>query len=84
MHYQTKGIGREGRKIKKKTYYQQREDEIKIMISEAKVKNNLTNESLAKKIGMPLSTFSKLKMTPGKMRLDSIWLIEELAGRRVT
>ena len=38
----------------KKSAYQQREDEVKILINEAKIRNNLTDEGLAKKIGMPL------------------------------
>lgn len=64
----------------KKSYYQRREDELKILISKAKVRNGLTDEGLAKKIGMPLSTFRKQKMHPGSMRMDYVWLLEELAG----
>lgn len=64
----------------KKSYYQRREDELKILIAKVKVKNDLTDEGLAKKIGMPLSTFRKAKMRPGSMRVGYVWLLEELAG----
>lgn len=65
-----------------KSYYQRREDELKLLISEAKIKNNLTDKELAKKIGMPYSTFGKQKLHPGLMRMDFVWLIEQLAGRK--
>lgn len=64
-----------------KSYYQRREEELKILIAEAKVKNNLTDAALAKKIGMPHSTFGKQKLHPGSMRMDFVWAIERLAGR---
>lgn len=64
-----------------KSYYQRREDETKILIAEAKVKNNLTDEALAKRIGMTLSTLKKQKQHPGRMRLDYVWAIEKLAGK---
>lgn len=65
-----------------KSYYQRREDEVKILIAKAKVRNNLTDAQLAKKIGMPHSTFGKQKLHPGRMRLDFLWAIEKMAGDR--
>lgn len=38
----------------KKSVYQQRGDKVKILINEARVRNNLNDEGLAKKIGMPV------------------------------
>lgn len=67
----------------KKSAYQQREDEVKLLISEAKIRNNLTDEGLARKIGMPLSTLRNRKVHPGRYRMDDIWLLEQLAGRRL-
>lgn len=65
----------------KKNYYEQREDEMKILIATAKVRNNLTNEGLAKKIGMPANTFNKKSCHPGLFRCSQLWLLEELAGQ---
>jgi len=64
-----------------KNYYRQREDELKIVIATAKVKHNLTDEGLAKKIGMPINTLKKKKCHPGELRGKHIWLLEELAGK---
>lgn len=64
-----------------KSYYQQREDEIKIIIAEAKIRHNLTDEELSKKIGMPFNTFNKKKLHPGELRGRHIWLLESLAGK---
>lgn len=65
----------------KKNYYKQREDDMKILIAAAKTRNNLTNNSLAKKIGMPADTFNKKTCHPGSFRCSQLWLLEELAGR---
>ena len=65
----------------KKSAYQRHEDEVKLLIHEAKVRNKLTDEGLAKRIGMPLSTLRNLKAHPGRYRLDDLWLFEQLAGR---
>ena len=62
----------------KKSAYQQMGDEVKILINEAKVRNNLNDEGLAKKIGMPLPTLRNRKCNPGRFRMDDIWLIEQL------
>lgn len=65
----------------KKNYYKRREDDMKILIAAAKARNNLTNEKLAKKIGMPVSTFNKKTCHPGEFRCSQLWLLEELAGK---
>lgn len=65
----------------KKSVYHQHEDEVKILINEAKVRNDLTDEGLAKKMGMPLPTLRNRKCNPGRFRMDDIWMIELLAGR---
>jgi len=64
-----------------KSYYQQRQDEARLLIEAAKIKNNLTTAQLAKKIGMPFNTLNKLVCHPGRLRLEYIWAIEKLAGR---
>lgn len=65
----------------KKSEYQRQEDEVKLLICEAKIRNNLTDEGLARKIGIPFSTLGKRKCHPGDFRMHHIWLIEQLAGR---
>ena len=53
----------------KKSAYQRHEDDVKLLIHEAKVRNNLTDEGLAKRIGMPLSTLRNRTVHPGRYRL---------------
>lgn len=65
----------------KKNYFQQRSDDVKLLIAEAKVRNNLNNAGVAKKIGMPLNTFNKKTCHPEEFRCKHVWLLEELAGR---
>ena len=78
----TKDIPNKGeKKMPKKSYYKQREDDMKILIATVKTRNNLTNKELAKKIGMPASTFNKKSCHPGLFRCSQLWLLEELAGR---
>lgn len=65
-----------------KSYYQQREDELKLLIAEIKIKNKLSDEQLAKRIPMPLSTLKKRKSHPGRLLEEQVWILERMAGRR--
>lgn len=67
--------------MSRKSYYQQREDDTKLLIAEARTRNNLTNKELAKKIGVPFNTFNKRTCHPGELKLSQLWLLEKLAGR---
>lgn len=67
----------------KKSYYQQREDQLKLLIAEVKIKNKLTDEQLAKLIPMPLSTLKKRKTNPGRLLADQVWRLEQLAKKEV-
>lgn len=66
-----------------KSYYQKREEELKLLIAEVKIRNKYTDEKLAKLIPMPLSTLKKRKTHPGRLLADQVWRLEQLAGRRV-
>lgn len=67
----------------KKSYYQQREEQLKLLIAEVKIKNKLTDEQLAKLIPMPLSTLKKRKTHPGRLLADQVWRLEQLAKKEV-
>ena len=74
---------KERNKTAKKTYYQRREDDLKLLISEIKIKNKLTDEQLSKLIPIPLSTFKKRKSHPGRFSADQVWRLERLAKKEV-
>lgn len=65
----------------KKTYYQKKEDDMKILIAEAKTRNNLDNKGLARKIGVSKSTIDHKACHPGNFSCSQLWLLEELAGK---
>lgn len=65
----------------KKNYYKRREDDMKVLIAEAKARNNLDNKGLAKKIGVSHSSISHKTCHPGNFSCSQLWLLEELAGK---
>lgn len=65
----------------KKSIYQQKEDDVKVLVYEAKVRNGLTDAGLAKRLGIAESTVRERNSQPGKYRMNDIWILEMLAGR---
>ena len=64
-----------------KSYSAQRADELEILIHTVKTKYKLTNAQLAKKINVPLGTFTHWKSHKEKFPVGKIWLIEILANK---
>jgi DNA-binding XRE family transcriptional regulator len=64
-----------------KSHSMQRAEELRILIATVKIKHKLTNAQLAKKIGVPLSTFTYWKSHIEKFPVGKIWLIEVLADK---
>lgn len=54
-------------------YSRQRAENIRVIISEIKVRRHMTDAGVAKAINMPLSTFYHRKAHPGEFRLEEIW-----------
>ena len=64
-----------------KSHLTQRAEELRILIATVKIKHKLTNAQLAKKIGVPLGTFTHWKSHVEKFPVGKIWLIEVLAEK---
>lgn len=64
-----------------KSHSAQRAEELRILIATVKAKHKLTNAQLAKKIGVPLGTFTTWKSHVEKFPVGKIWLIEVLAEK---
>lgn len=64
-----------------KSHLMQRAEELKILIATVKIKHKLTNAQLAKKIGVPLGTFTHWKSHVERFPVGKIWLIEVLAEK---
>jgi len=64
-----------------KSYTQTRAEELRILISTVKIKHKLTDQQLAKKIGMKYGTFMEWKSNVGKFNAEKIWLLEVMADK---
>lgn len=62
-----------------KSHSMQRAEELKVLIATVKIKHNFTNAQLAKKIGVPLGTFTTWKSHVEKFPVGKVWLLEALA-----
>lgn len=62
-----------------KSHSMQRAEELKVLIATVKIKHNFTNAQLAKKIGVPLGTFTTWKSHVEKFPVGKVWLLEVLA-----
>lgn len=64
-----------------KSHSMKRAEELRILIATVKIKHKLTNAQLAKKIGIPRSTFDYWKANIEKFPIGKIWLLEVLAEK---
>lgn len=64
-----------------KSHSAKRAEELRILIETVKIKHKLTNVQLAKKIGVPLGTFTYWKSHIERFPVGKIWLIEVLAEK---
>ncbi len=62
-----------------KSHSMQRAEDLKVLIATVKIKHNFTNAQLAKKIGVPLGTFTTWKSHVEKFPVGKVWLLEVLA-----
>ncbi len=60
------------------SYSQIRSENIKVLIKEVKIRKHLTNEQLAKKLGMSLSTFVRRQAHPGEFNCYQMWLLAQM------
>ena len=61
-------------------YTRKQSENVKAIIEEYRARRNLTNDALAKAIGIAPSTFDARKMNPGTFRLWEIWRMYEALG----
>ena len=72
-------VVKEGDHMPAKSYYQQRAEELKILIATVKIKHRLTDRQLAKKLDMPLGTFNDWKSDIGRFHAEKVWMLERMA-----
>lgn len=69
--------------MKKKSPEQRQKDAVRVLIEEAKIKNNLGDIQLSQYLGITTRTLSERKRDPGPLTLDKIIIIAELAEKEV-
>lgn len=69
--------------MKKKSPEQRQKDAVRVLIEEAKIKNNLSDIQLSQYLGITTRTLNERKRDPGLLTLDKIIIISELAEREV-
>ena len=69
--------------MKNKSPEQRQKDAVRVLIEEAKIKNNLGDIQLSQYLGITTRTLSERKRDPGPLTLDKIIIIAELAEKEV-
>lgn len=64
-----------------KGHSMQRAEELKVLIATVKIKHKLTNARLAKKLGIPLGTFTHWKANIERFPVGKVWLLEVMAEK---
>lgn len=67
----------------KKNEYRCLMDSAKVLLYEAKVRNNLSDEGLAKKLGVSSRSIRERRRTPELLTLDKLIILSELAGKEI-
>lgn len=66
--------------MKKKTWSERQKDDVRVLIAEAKIKNNFDDE-LSRYLGIGDRTLRDRKIDPGALTLDKILILLELTGK---
>ncbi len=62
--------------------YTEREDRIRAWVAVGILKNRIkTKKDLAKRLGLPLSTFTYRLQHPETFRLSEVWRLEKVLGK---
>lgn len=67
--------------MKRKSTYQTQLDGVKVLMYEAKVRNDLTDQGLASLLGVTERTIRSRRDDPAGFTLDKFLLLLELAGK---
>lgn len=67
----------------RKNGYRMLMDSAKVLLYEAKVRNNLSDEALAKRIGLSSRTIQERRRKPENLTLDKLAILSELAGKEI-
>lgn len=69
--------------MKRKSTYQSQLDGVKVLMYEAKVRNDLTDQGLASLLGVTERTLGSRRADPAGFTVDKLFLLLELAGKEI-
>lgn len=66
--------------LRKKTYADEKGENVQILLDVIKARKRLDDQRMAKMAGMNLATYRLRKKDPGSMRLKELWSLLKAAG----
>ena len=69
--------------MKVKTSDQRHLDDIRVLIEEAKIRNNLNEPELSRCLGISTTTLSEQKKEPGRLTVAKLLILLHLAGKEI-
>lgn len=69
--------------MKKKTWSERQKDDVRVLIEEAKIRNNFTDEQLSGYMGISDRTLREKGSDPGGITLGKLMILGELTGKEI-
>lgn len=69
--------------MKKKEPYKEEFDDIRVLIAEAKIRNNLNEVELSRCLGIAPTTLASYKNNPAAMSIHHLFIILELCEKEI-
>lgn len=69
--------------MRKKTSDQRQKDDVRVLIEEAKIRNNFTDEQLSGYMGISDRTLREKRSDPSGITLDKLMILGELTGKEI-
>ena len=69
--------------MKKRSSEQKQKDDVRVLIEEAKIRNELGDGQLSQYLGIAERTLRERKVDPGPFTLDKLLVLLELTGKEI-
>ncbi len=69
--------------MRKKSPVKKQLDDVRLLFAEAKIRNEMSDAELAKYLGIADRTLRERRADPSSLTLEKLFIILELAGRRI-
>ena len=69
--------------MKKKNTDQRQKDDVRVLIEEAKIRNDFNESELSRYLGISTTTLTEEKDNPGRITLEKLLILLELTGKEM-